>query len=119
MCSLFDYVILHNLTGEPEVADRIILSLGLGSSGHDISPPLIVAPVVPGAPLFNRPAPVASVPDIVLPFNPSPLCVGGSPGTSRGGCGGPSQTNPLTRFSRQSEQVCHQFTVPHSKQHND
>ena len=103
------------------MADRIILSLGLGSSGHDVSPPLIVAPVVPGAPLFNRPAPVASVPDIVLPVNPSALCVGGSPGTGSSppgeGCGGPSQTNPLTRFSRQSEQVCHQFTVPHSKQH--
>ena len=114
------------------MADRIILSLGLGSSGHDISPPLIVAPVVPllnrpGTPLFNRPvnrpAPVASVPDTVLPVNPSALCVGGSPGTGSSppgeGCGGPSQTNPLTRFSRQSEQVCHQFTVPHSKQHND
>ena len=101
-------VLILNSAGEPELADRIILSLGLGSSGQDISPSLINHPINLES-VSNLDALV--LPDIPLPiYRPSAICDGGSP-TS--GTGSPCSSQP--RNSRDTEQVCHQFTVPHSK----
>jgi hypothetical protein len=105
--------LILNSAGEPELADRIILSLGLGSSGQDISPSLNYHPIV--GPVNNLVALV--LPDIALPINPSAICAGGSPTSGTGSpCSSqPTNSAPLRRNSRDTEQVCHQFTVPHSK----
>ena len=108
-------VLILNSAGEPELADRIILSLGLGSSGQDISPSLSYRPINVG-PVNNLA--FLSVPDIPLPIDrPSALCAGGSTTSGSGDpCSSqPTNSAPLRRNSRDTEQVCHQFTVPHSK----
>ena len=55
-------VMILNSAGEPELADRIILSLGLGSSGEDISPSL-----------SNHPINVGPYYALVLPAIPLPI----------------------------------------------
>ena len=87
-------------TGEPEVIDRLILGLGLGSTGQQISPggpagPARPAPPVAGAPVnvpIGLPGPIGD------PF----IGVPGLPGTVGATCSGP-------------EKVCQHVTTPHGE----
>ena len=86
-------VLILNSAGVPELADRIILSLGLRSSGQDISPSLSNHPINLG------PYYAMVLHDIPLPiYRPSAICDGGSP-TS--GTGSPCSSQP--RNSRDTE----------------
>ena len=80
-------ILLYTYIGEPEMMERLILALGLGSSGWDITP---------GVPINNCRTKRRLIQNYNVTTPPPP------------GCG-------FNRFSRDTEQVCHQWTAEHSE----
>ena len=107
------YIIL--VVGEPEVIERLILVLGLGSGGHAITPgdPIPTDPPLPAVtaapPLCQHKSLEGLYPVQGGLFQNLPaesfLCVRPQP----------LAPHLLMRMSRQVEQVCHHVTVPHGR----